>query len=124
MMTATRPTLAGPMFPMTRGELVRGVQAAKRASEGGDRGAPLRFAQYIDALEAFTDDHADGAPTLRLTAGESRAVERINDAAARLTGNVRPDNLRELAQTVADRNGMRLADVLTLDVEALATLPA
>lgn len=110
--------------PMGRADFLRGVQRANRAAAAGDHDAPLRFARYIETLEAFTDDYADGAPVLRLSAWQSRAVERINDAAARLTGNVRPANLREFAQHVADRNAMRLADVLRLDVEDVATLPA
>lgn len=108
--------------PMDRANFLRGVQRANRAAAAGDHDAPLRFVRYIETLEAFTDDYADGAPELRLFAWQSRAVETINDAAARLTGNVRPANLRELAQVVADRNAMRLADVLRLDVEDVATL--
>lgn len=109
--------------PMGRTEFLRGVNRAKRAALNGDTDAPLRFAAYIDTLEAFTDGD-DGAPVLRMTAAQSQAVDRINDAAARLTGNVRPPELRKLAQRVADRHGMRLVDVLRLDVRELATLPA
>lgn len=110
--------------PMGRADFLRGVQAAKRAADAGDFGAPLRFATYVETLEAFTDDHADTAPSLKMTAGQSRAVEAIHDAAARLTGNVRPPQLRELAQAVADRKGLRLSDVLRMDVREFVTLLA
>lgn len=107
-----------------RADFLRGVQRAKRAADAGDVGAPLRFAAYIDTLEAFTDDHAEGAPALRLTTAQARAVENITRRAERLTADVRPSVLRELAQVLADRNGLRLADVLRLDVRDVATLPA
>lgn len=110
--------------PFKRTDFLRGIQRANRAAAAGDTAAPLRFAAYIDALEAFTDDCADSDPVLRLTGAQSRAVETINAAAHRLTGKVRPDSLRELAQAVADRHAMRLADVLRLDVRDVATLPA
>lgn len=105
---------------LARGGFLRGVQAAKRA--GGS--APLRFAAYILALESFTDDtEPDGAPSeLRMTSGESVAVKAIHIAAARLTGDTRPPQLRELAQSLADRHGLRLSDVLRLDVQAVAAL--
>lgn len=97
---------------------LRSVQAAKRAG--------LRVATYLAALESFTDDDGDGGapPTIQMSRPECRAVENIHTAAARLTGDTRPPHLRELVQSVADRHGLRLADVLRLDVLAFADLAA
>ena len=110
--------------PMPREDFLRCVQAAKRER---DPEAPLRFATYLDRLEAFTTggEFGDAEPgPFRITSGDARAAERLHTAAVRLTGGDRPAHLRELAQSIADRHGMRLSDVLRLDVAAAADLSA
>ena len=107
--------------PMPREDFLRCVQAAKRAA---DLSAPLRFAAYLDALEAFTTDSADAPGSFRMTPADSRAAARLHTAATARFGGDRPTHLRELAQSIADRHGLRLADVLRLDVAAAADLSA
>jgi hypothetical protein len=123
-------TMARRVTPMGRADFLRGVQNAKRAA-GLDPGAPLRFAAYLDQLESFTsaDDlgefggRGDPGP-FRMTPESARAAARLHTAAAKLTGSDRPANLRELAQSIADRHSMRLSDVMRLDVAAAADLSA
>ena len=112
-----------PARPMGRADFLRVVQDVKRSGGGPDAAAGLRFARYVEALEAFTDGDGDVA-ALKMTPTQSRAAEQIATAAGRAVGGIGPRELREYAQKVADRHRMRLADVLRLDVCELASLTA
>ena len=110
-----------PNRPFGRADFLRVVQDVKRG--GPDADGRLRFARYVEALEAFTEGEGDCA-ALKMTADQSRATDHIAAAAARVAGGIGPRELREYAQRVAERNRMSLADVLRLDVRDLATLTA
>ena len=120
--TDDRPTnYRRPNRPIGRVDFLRMVQDVKRG--GPDTEGGLRFARYVEALEAFTDGDGDCA-AIRMTTDQSRATDHIAAAAARVAGGIGPRELREYAQKVAERNRMSLADVLCLDVRDVATLTA